>query len=153
MQQMFTTNSFERRTVKGTQQHLKVFCVVNRNDFPCVLCEDLTRSEDFLRDVEPVSSKGDSRPLDLSTGHDVHARSMRSPIEGVEWFCPCWTLTICAAACPEAETQIARWKLQSKDGRKFQGTITERWLKLQGTLAENTRNDDGIGGNYNEITK
>ncbi len=98
---MFTTNSFEHKTVKGAHQHLKFFCVVNRKDIPFVLCHDLTRSEDSLREAEPVSSMGDSRPLDLSTGHDVHARSdnlpgknnllafhcpglsMQSPIEGM----------------------------------------------------------------------
>jgi hypothetical protein len=57
-----------------------------------------------LRDEEPVSSIGDSRLLDLSTGHVVHARStdlpgknnllafdspglsMRSPIERGGWL-------------------------------------------------------------------
>ena len=101
---MFTTNSFERTTVWGAHQDLKFVCVVNRNDFPFVLCQDATRSEDSLREVEPVSGTGESRLLDLSTGHDVHARpadlpgknnllafhgpglSMWSPIEGLGWF-------------------------------------------------------------------
>jgi len=165
MQQMFTTNSFERTTVWGAHQDLKFVCVVNRNDFPFVLCQDLTRSEDSLREVEPVSSMGESRPLGLSTGHDVHARSADLPgknnllaFHGPDFPCglqlkgwggfPLLDLVDLRGCMSiearrqdgnylEGKMEITTPNYNCKTGRccNLQGTMTERW-NLQGTMTE-----------------
>jgi hypothetical protein len=51
---------------------------------------------------------------------------MRTPIEGLGWFSLAGPCPICAAADGT--------KLQLEDGRKLQGTMTERSLKLQAKI-------------------
>ncbi len=91
---------------------------------------------------------GESRPLGLSTGHAVHARSADLPgknnllaFHGPDFPCglqlkgwggfPLLDL-VDLRGCVSIE---ARWKLQLQITiARRQGTMTERWLKLQGKI-------------------
>ena len=83
---------------------------------------------------------GESRPLGLSTGHDVHARSADLPgknnllaFHGPDF--PCGLQLKGWGGFPLLDLAAADGtKLQLEDGRKLQGTMTERSLKLQAKI-------------------
>ena len=69
----------------GAYQSLEVICVIDRNEFPGILCQDagiLCQDDarwDRMTDVEAFFSRGNTRLLDLSTGSNVHARTSDLP--------------------------------------------------------------------------
>jgi hypothetical protein len=62
----------------GAHLSKKVICLINRNDSARILGQD-DASWDRMTEEDPVSSRGNTRLPDLSTGREVYACSSDLP--------------------------------------------------------------------------